>query len=129
MDSGLEVAIRRRSMDLPATRLWAAKVPENEFSTMFLLFKIAGLRLLFWSRRALPGGSFSLTHPAAQANNGGATILLTAANIYSTPNLYMTGDLNVVMPGRQVEITVEVAVPNGTPLGAYTTNYGVKSSL
>lgn len=66
---------------------------------------------------------------SAQANNGGATILLTAQNTYSSPALHMTGDLNAVMPGRQVEITVEVAVPNGTPLGAYTTNYGVQSSL
>ena len=40
----------------------------------------------------------------------------------------MTGDLDLVMPGRQVEITVEVAVPNGTPNGAYTTSYGVQSN-
>ncbi len=63
-----------------------------------------------------------------QANNGGATILLAAANTYSTPDLTMTGDLDLVMPGRQVEITVEVAVPNGTPNGAYTTSYGVQSN-
>jgi hypothetical protein len=63
-----------------------------------------------------------------QANNGGATILLTAANTYSTPDLTMTGDLDPVMLGRQVEITVEVAVPNGTPNGAYTTSYGVQSN-
>ena len=63
-----------------------------------------------------------------QANNGGATILLASANTYSTPDLTMTGDLDLVMPGRQVEITVEVAVPNGTPNGAYTTSYGVQSN-
>lgn len=63
-----------------------------------------------------------------QANNGGATILLTAANVYSTPDLHMTGDLNLSMDGRQVEVTVEVAVPNGTPNGAYTTSYGVRSN-
>lgn len=63
-----------------------------------------------------------------QANNGGATILLTAANTYSTPDLIMVGDLDPVMIGRQVEITVEVAVPNGTPNGAYTTTYGVQSN-
>ena len=66
---------------------------------------------------------------SAQANNAGATILLLAADTYSTPALYMTGDLDPVMVGRQVEITVEVAVPNGTPAGAYTTNYGVQSGL
>ncbi len=63
-----------------------------------------------------------------QADNGGATILLTAANVYSTPDLHMTGDLNLLMDGRQVEITVEVSVPSGTPNGAYTTSYGVQSN-
>lgn len=63
-----------------------------------------------------------------QADNAGATILLTAANVYSTPDLYMTGDLDLDMDGRQIEITVEVAVPNGTPNGAYTTSYGVQSN-
>jgi hypothetical protein len=64
---------------------------------------------------------------SSQANNGGATILLTAENTYSTPALYMTGDLDPNMDGRQVKITVEVAVPNGTPNGSYTTSYGVQS--
>ncbi len=63
-----------------------------------------------------------------QADNGGATILLTAANVYSTPDLHMTEDIDLVMDGRQVEITVEVAVPNGTPRGSYTTSYGVQSN-
>ncbi len=63
-----------------------------------------------------------------QANNGGATVLLTAADTYSTPALHMTGDLNAIMAGRQVEVTVEVAIPAGTPSGNYTTNYGVRST-
>ncbi len=62
-----------------------------------------------------------------QADNGGATILLTAANTYSTPSLHMVGDLDPTKAGRQVKITVEVAVPNGTPNGSYTTSYGVQS--
>src|SRR3990167_3608060 len=65
---------------------------------------------------------------SAQADNGGATILLTAANVYSAPALHMDGDLDPVMAGRQVEITVEVAVPAGTPNGSYTTSYGVQSN-
>jgi hypothetical protein len=65
---------------------------------------------------------------SAQADNAGATILLTGANIYSTPNLHMTSDLNSSLDGRQVEITVDVAVPAGTPVGAYTTTYGVQSN-
>jgi hypothetical protein len=64
---------------------------------------------------------------SAQADNGGATILLTAENMYSTPALRMTGDLNLELDGRQVEIIVEVAVPNGTQNGSYTTSYSVRS--
>lgn len=63
-----------------------------------------------------------------QANNNGAPVLLTAADTYSTPELHMTGDLNPAMDGRQVEIKVEVAIPNGTPNGSYTTSYGVQSN-
>ncbi len=64
---------------------------------------------------------------SAQANNAGATILVTAANTYTTPNLTMTGDLDPLMDGLQVKVVVEVAVPVGTPSGAYTTTYGVQS--
>ncbi|MEX2341194.1 MAG: hypothetical protein WD605_02635, partial [Candidatus Paceibacterota bacterium] len=63
-----------------------------------------------------------------QANNGGATILLTAANTYSTPDLHMTTDLNPGMDGIQVQVLVEVAVPTGTPSGTYSTSYGVRSN-
>ncbi|MBX4200805.1 hypothetical protein KW786_01620 [Candidatus Parcubacteria bacterium] len=65
---------------------------------------------------------------SAQANNGGATILLTAANTYSTPPLVMTTDLDPGMAGRQVDVTVEVSIPTGTPTGSYTTTYGVQST-
>lgn len=64
-----------------------------------------------------------------QADNNGDTILLTAADMYSTPDLHMIEDLDLTMDGRQVEVTVEVAVPNGTPNGSYTTSYGVQSNL
>ncbi len=63
-----------------------------------------------------------------QANNGNATILLTAANTYSTPPLTMTGDLDAGTAGRQVEILVEVKIPVGTANGSYTTTYGVQSN-
>ena len=77
------------------------------------------------------GGSIPVANnmriSSAQADNAGATVLLTAADTYSSPALHMTGDLNPAMVGRQVEVTVEVAIPSGTPEGAYTTNYGVKT--
>jgi len=62
-----------------------------------------------------------------QADNSGATVLITAANTYSTPALHMTGDLNPSMDGLQVKVTVEVKIPSDTPSGSYTTSYGVKT--
>jgi hypothetical protein len=60
-----------------------------------------------------------------QADNSNATVLLTAANLYSTPKLHLTGDLDPLLPGMQIKVTVETAVAVGTPDGAYTTTYGV----
>lgn len=59
-----------------------------------------------------------------QADNGNATVLLTAANTYTTPTLHITGDLDLVTPGLQVQVTVDTAVPVATPNGSYTTTYG-----
>lgn len=65
---------------------------------------------------------------SAQADNGNATILLTAANTYSTPKLNMITDLDAGTIGRQVDVLVEVAVPVGTPAGSYSTTYGIQST-
>jgi hypothetical protein len=64
---------------------------------------------------------------SSQADNGGATVLITGANTYSTPKLHMTGDLDSTTPGLQVKVTVETAIPAGSTNGAYTTSYGVKT--
>ena len=64
---------------------------------------------------------------SAQADNSGATVLLTAANTYSSPALHITGDLNPAMPGMQVQILVEVKIPANTVNGLYTTSYGVQT--
>lgn len=64
---------------------------------------------------------------SAQADNGGATITVTAADTYTIPDLNMITDLNLSMPGIQVEVMVEVKIPVGTPNASYTTNYGVRS--
>lgn len=71
------------------------------------------------------GGNMRIS--SLQADNSGATILLTDTDTYSTPHLHMVSDLDPTTAGRQVEIMVEVAVPNGTPNGSYTTSYGVTS--
>ncbi len=64
---------------------------------------------------------------SAQADNSGATILLTAADTYSTPALNMTSDLDANTPGKQVQVTVEVAVPLNSVNGTYNTSYGVQT--
>jgi len=62
-----------------------------------------------------------------QANNGGATVMVIAANTYTTPDLTMVTDLDPVLAGIQVKITVEAAIPAGSVNGSYSTNYGIKS--
>jgi hypothetical protein len=63
---------------------------------------------------------------SAQASNPGP-ITLTAANAYSTPPFVMVTDLDPVMPGRQVEVVVELKIPTGTNNDSYTTTYGVQT--
>jgi len=71
------------------------------------------------------GGNMRIS--SAQANNGGATIPVVTAGVYTTPDLHMTTDLDPATPGIQVQLTVEVKIPVGTPSASYTTNYGVRS--
>lgn len=54
-------------------------------------------------------------------------VTLTAANEYSSPNLYMTGDLDAEEDGLQVQVLVEVAVPSDTFNGTYSTDFGVRT--
>ncbi len=65
---------------------------------------------------------------SAQADNAGATVLVTAANVYTIPALHMIVDLDPALDGIQTKIIVEVAVPTGTINGAYTTSYGVQTN-
>lgn len=74
----------------------------------------------------IPAGN-NMRISSSQANNGGATVPITAANTYSAPPLTMTTDLDPMMDGIQVKVVVEVKIPTGTTNGSYTTNYGVKS--
>jgi hypothetical protein len=64
---------------------------------------------------------------SAQANNNGAVIPITAANVYSTPALDMTGDLDSGTAGLQTQVLVQVKIPLNTVNGSYLTNYGVQT--
>jgi hypothetical protein len=65
---------------------------------------------------------------SAQADNLGATVLLTGAGIYSTPKLNIVSDLNPLVAGMQIDVIVEVSVPIGTPAAFYTSAYGVQTT-
>jgi hypothetical protein len=64
---------------------------------------------------------------SSQADNGGATVLITSANTYSSPTLNMIVDLDPSILGKQVLVNVETSVPVNSTNGSYTTTYGVKS--
>jgi len=53
---------------------------------------------------------------------------LTAKNLYSSPVLVMTGDLDGTKAGRQVEVLVEVQIPVSTVNGSYSTSYGINTN-
>jgi hypothetical protein len=63
---------------------------------------------------------------SSQSNNASSTVTLNAANTYST-NLHMTGDLSTTTAGRQVDVLVEVAIPQGSENGTYSTTYGIRT--
>ncbi len=65
---------------------------------------------------------------SSQADNGGATVPVTAANTYTVPTLNMVTDMNPSLVGTQVQVLVEVSIPSTTVNGSYTTNYGVKTN-
>jgi hypothetical protein len=54
-------------------------------------------------------------------------VTLTGSGIYSTPALVMMTDLNPAMPGRQVQVVVEVKIPVGTTNETFSTYYGVQT--
>ena len=63
---------------------------------------------------------------SAQANNGPVT--LTVADTYSSPALVITGDLDLNVAGRQIDVVVQTKIPLDTVNGSYTTSYGVQTN-
>ena len=97
-------------------------IPDNE--------KNLSMKFANWlntnSSSTMPvAGNMRISSP--QADNANATIVLSAANVFSTPALHMTDDLDSSMMGKQVQITVETAVPLNTVNGSYTTTYAVQT--
>jgi hypothetical protein len=77
------------------------------------------------SNTLLTAGDMQISSP--QADNNGAVIPITAANVYSAP-LHMTGDLVPGTDGLQVQVLVQVKIPTTTVNDSYITNYGVQTT-
>ncbi|HYE23188.1 MAG TPA: hypothetical protein VEA92_01900 [Candidatus Paceibacterota bacterium] len=64
---------------------------------------------------------------SAQADNDGATVEISTADTYMSPELNITGDLDAGAAGHQIELRVEVRIPEGTDDGSYSTTYGIRT--
>lgn len=77
---------------------------------------------------SVPAGS-NIRFFSAQSSDASATssaMTITAADTYSG-DITLAGDLSGSLPGRQIDVTVEVKVPVSTPGGSYSASYGVRS--
>lgn len=70
-------------------------------------------------------GNIRISSP--QADNSDATVEIATANTYMSPELTITGDLDSGAEGHQVELRVEVRIPEGTDNGSYSTTYGIRT--
>lgn len=56
-----------------------------------------------------------------------ASAIVATGNGYG-PMLMLNGDTATTTPGRQIDLTVQMAVPAGTPTGTYSTTFGAQST-
>jgi hypothetical protein len=76
---------------------------------------------------SIPAGS-NIRYSSAQSSNAGdaASAIVESDNGYGGA-MTLTGDTSSTTPGRQIDVTVEVSVPSGTPTGSYSTTFGALS--
>lgn len=97
-------------------------VPDNEDA-----FRIRFSDWAMSSTTSFPAnGNIRISSPqssnASTAENG----FVATGNGYSNW-LYLTGDTSSTTPGRQIDLTIEVKIPFGTPTGSYSTTYTAQS--
>lgn len=70
----------------------------------------------------------NLRYSSPQSSNASttATGIVETNNDYGTA-LTLTGDASATTPGRQIDVTVELKIPVGTPTGVYSTLFGARS--
>lgn len=86
-----------------------------------------GLRFDNWSK--VGGGGSIASTSNMQVNNANTIVgAVPAATTYGSP-LALGADLDPGMPGVQQDVYVWLKVPAATVGGAYSTSYGVMSSM
>lgn len=76
---------------------------------------------------SIPAGA-NIRYYSAQSSNAAdaGSAIVESDNGYGGA-MTLTGDTSSTTAGRQVDVTVEVAVPSGTPTGSYSTTFGALS--
>jgi hypothetical protein len=65
---------------------------------------------------------------SANATSSDSAVLITAADQYPSTMLDLTGDASSTSAGRQVDVTVDMAVPSGTAAGSYLGDWNAEST-
>ena len=94
---------------------------ETKFFMKFSDF-VSGLNIL-------PAGG-NVRYYSAQSSNatsGDTAVNVSTADTYPESIMQLNGDTDAIKPGRQIQVTVETKIPEGTAGGSYSTGYGVKS--
>ncbi len=97
-------------------------VPDNEtqFQMRFTDFSSNGDEI------AAAGNIRYFTSQSNSATTTGNAVVIDEEGEYADA-ITLTGDADTSMPGRQVEVRVQVKIPFGTPVGSYTTTFGVRT--
>lgn len=95
-------------------------VPDNEDA-----FRMAFSQ---WSGSAGTFAAGNVRIYSAQSSNASTTSsALMSPDANYSGWMYLTGDAAASTPGRQIDVTIEVRIPLGTPAGSYTTNFTANS--
>ena len=74
-------------------------------------------------------GNIRIFTPQSQSNTDESSAVLIAATLTYSDAVTLTGDTDSGTSGRQIDVTVEVQVPDGTPGGTYAATYDVESNI
>lgn len=97
-------------------------VPDNETQL--------SLKFGDWTADAkivLTAGNLRYYSPQSSGNtDADNAVIVVAADTYP-PTMMLATDADPTTPGRQVQVIIEVKIPDGTATGSYSANYGIKT--